>query len=552
MFSLLLALAAPVKAADTFLYYNSSYLSAADISPLQSALSGVGASLDTTTSAAWPTAWTGYKLVIVLMPGASFSATQANALKSFVNTGGRLVVVGDDGSSGGFVVENGYANSLLSTIGAGMSIGTTVISGTSSGCVSTNTLATDQITGTVSRLYGTVASPVSGGTALATYGGSSLLSVGQLPGAGAGRSPYDVVVAGDVHLFLGLCSGAAATGANYSLWENLYDTCEDLDEDGVGAVSCGGLDCDDSDALVGPAIAETPYDGIDQDCDGADLTDVDGDGYDSEAVTGGDDCDDADASRSPGATEGVDGVDQDCDGLIDNHTPSYDDDGDGTTEEAGDCDDEDASVFVGAAELPDGVDQDCDGLVDEGTTAYDDDGDGATEEEGDCDDADPTRSPGAADTPGDGIDQDCDGHDAAVDADGDGHTAEEGDCDEADPAVHPGAEEVENGQDDDCDDLIDEGTLASDDDDDGYSEQEGDCDDDDPALNPGAEDPPGEDANCDGVVGEASDDSGFTDDSAAPPQPGGGKGGCGHAPGAPVFGLLGLLAAAQGILRRRL
>jgi uncharacterized protein (TIGR03382 family) len=504
MFTLLLALSAPVKAADTFLYYNSSYLSAADISPLQGALSGVGASLDTTTSAAWPTAWTGYKLVIVLMPGASFSAGQANALKSFVNTGGRLVVVGDDGSTGGFVVENGYANSLLSTIGAGMSIGSTVISGTSGGCVSTNTLATDQLTGTVSRLYGSVASPVSGGTALATYGGSSLLSVGQLAGAGAGRSPYDVVVAGDVHLFLGVCSGAAATGGNRSLWENLYDTCADLDEDGVGAVSCGGLDCDDSSALVGPAIAETPYDGIDQDCDGADLTDVDGDGYDSSAVAGGDDCDDGDPARSPGAVERTDGVDQDCDGIIDNHTAAYDDDGDGFSEEAGDCDD-----------------------------------------------ADPAAHPGAEDPPGDAIDQDCDGHDTYVDADGDGLPAEEGDCDESNAAIHPGAEEVENGQDDDCDGLIDEGTAAADDDDDGYSEKEGDCDDADPAVNPGAEDPPGEDANCDGIRSEASDDSGHTDDSAATVGRGG-KGGCSHAPGPSALGLLGLIAAAQGIRRRRL
>jgi uncharacterized protein (TIGR03382 family) len=551
MFTLLLALSAPVKAADTFLYYNSSYLSAADISPLQGALSGVGASLDTTTSAAWPTAWTGYKLVIVLMPGASFSAGQANALKSFVNTGGRLVVVGDDGSTGGFVVENGYANSLLSTIGAGMSIGSTVISGTSGGCVSTNTLATDQLTGTVSRLYGSVASPVSGGTALATYGGSSLLSVGQLAGAGAGRSPYDVVVAGDVHLFLGVCSGAAATGGNRSLWENLYDTCADLDEDGVGAVSCGGLDCDDSSALVGPAIAETPYDGIDQDCDGADLTDADGDGYDSSAVAGGDDCDDGDPARSPGAVERTDGVDQDCDGIIDNHTAAYDDDGDGFSEEAGDCDDEDDTVWPGAAERPDGADQDCDGLTDEGTTAYDDDGDGFSEEAGDCDDADPAAHPGAEDPPGDAIDQDCDGHDTYVDADGDGLPAEEGDCDESNAAIHPGAEEVENGQDDDCDGLIDEGTAAADDDDDGYSEKEGDCDDADPAVNPGAEDPPGEDANCDGIRSEASDDSGHTDDSAATVGRGG-KGGCSHAPGPSALGLLGLIAAAQGIRRRRL
>jgi hypothetical protein len=43
-----------------------------------------------------------------------------------------------------------------------------------------------------------------------------------------------------------------------------------------------------------------------------------------------------------------------------------------------------------------------------------------------------------------------------VDHDGDGESEADGDCDDADPAVHEGAVEVENGVDDDCDDLVDE------------------------------------------------------------------------------------------------
>jgi hypothetical protein len=58
-----------------------------------------------------------------------------------------------------------------------------------------------------------------------------------------------------------------------------------------------------------------PYDGLDQDCDGVDLVDVDKDGYNSTAVTGGTDCADNNPMIHPGAEEiPYDTVDQDCDG----------------------------------------------------------------------------------------------------------------------------------------------------------------------------------------------------------------------------------------------
>ena len=141
--------------------------------------------------------------------------------------------------------------------------------------------------------------------------------------------------------------------------DGVVDNGFDLDGDGAtDANACAsGTDCDDADASIYPEAREVPYDGIDQDCDGADLVDVDGDRYDYTF-----DCDDEDAAVNPGAEEvAKNGKDDDCaDGDdMDGDADGYDDDDLG----GDDCDDLDASVHPGARDLwGDGTDTDCDGL----------------------------------------------------------------------------------------------------------------------------------------------------------------------------------------------
>jgi hypothetical protein len=125
---------------------------------------------------------------------------------------------------------------------------------------------------------------------------------------------------------------------------HLQATLTDLDRDGDG-FSPGQGDCDDSSAEAHPGAPEICGDGLDQDCDGADLActpgeerawylDADGDLYASgpplaaldrpgadyfdasQLLATSGDCDDADAGVHPGAAELCgDGIDQDCSGA---------------------------------------------------------------------------------------------------------------------------------------------------------------------------------------------------------------------------------------------
>ena len=242
----------------------------------------------------------------------------------------------------------------------------------------------------------------------------------------------------------------------------------DRDDDGWGdqhavAPITPGADCNDDTPAAIPFGTEVD-DGIDNDCDGdvfeLDLYDADGDGFTPGAggpELGIADCDDTDPFTHPGAAADDDPeacmTDADEDGW-------GDEDALPPAEPGHDCDDTEPSLNPGAPELDDGEDQDCDGDRWE-ASQFDTDGDGFTPGWGniliqlpDCDDSDPFAYPGAAvyDTPGACM-RDVDG-DRFGDADAVDPVLPGTDCDDELAEVNPDMSETPgNGLDDDCDPL---------------------------------------------------------------------------------------------------
>jgi hypothetical protein len=279
---------------------------------------------------------------------------------------------------------------------------------------------------------------------------------------------------------------------DFDYWVVKLSTCNELyyadnDGDGFGdllndSMACNlpvgyvsdSSDCNDTNELIFPTAIDL-CNSIDDNCNGLIdedaifttwYSDADGDNFgdmfnDSiscfdllEYVIDNTDCNDLNAEINPAAVEICNSIDDNCNTLIDEGLTIYtfyvDADGDffgnsdifiyscleiiaGYVLDSTDCDDSNNLIYPGTTEICDYLDNDCDGIIDDNLSyihSYEDS------------DSDNYGNP------------EVDSLSCELPI---GFVEDDSDCDDTNPLIYPGADEILNGIDDDCNELIDEG-----------------------------------------------------------------------------------------------
>ncbi len=379
----------------------------------------------------------------------------SNGVLSGGSGGGRSTDSGGNGGAGGGAIELGATGALRLEVGA-------LVAANGTGGSGASTDGGGGGGGGGVLLHGRAGSACVAGATVRVRGGAGGAGTDDGGGGGGGGRIvfYGVPTTNCSNQYAGGLGGVGAADLDGYQGGNGVLTVTDPDGDADGYPY--SADCDDRTPTRSPGAPELSGDGVDQDCDGAEVCFADSD---------------LDGARDLLTT--VPSADVDCA-----------DPGEAAASALADCDDGDASIHPLAAEVRgDGVDQDCDGRED---CFGDVDGDGARnastafsldldcDDPGealagpiDCADGDASRYPGAPEVVGDGVDQSCDGGEtcfvdnddddsrgtatvASADVDcADPYEAPAGassDCDDTDPLVKPGAPEVVGDQrDQNCD-----------------------------------------------------------------------------------------------------
>ena len=287
----------------------------------------------------------------------------------------------------------------------------------------------------------------------------------------------------------------------------------------TGACELGTQECVEgqwSDCSKDSGPTDEACNGIDDDCDGKVDEEVERECGESLGICekGTQTCDageweECSGNTEPEESESCNGTDDDCDGMVDEEVERECGESLGICEkgtqtcDAGEWEECSGNTEPEESESCNGTDDDCDGIVDEGCNCSPETTQSCGDDTGQCQTGtqecqqdgtwgDCNGNIEASMEQCDNLDNDCDGSvDEGCDDDSDGHcdgtmpvvgspaicpdsppdTAD--DCDDQNAAVYTGASEQCDGDDNDCDGVVDEGvqtTYFLDDDDDGYGD----------------------------------------------------------------------------------